>query len=138
MDIASAQVTHRLVLELIDSRGSSVPLPASLSYDARDPYAVVASFDTGDSKVRWVFARDLLATGVHEPTGDGDVHVWPCLDAFGRAVTILELTSPDGEALMQARSGDVCAFLRRTESLVRRGCESELVDVDSAIAQILA
>ena len=39
---------------------------------------------------------------------------------------------------MQARSTDVCAFLRRTESLVRSGQESQLVDVDSAIARILS
>lgn len=138
MDVAPAHVTHELILELIDSRGGSIPLPAALDYDTEDPYAVAASFNTGESNVRWVFARELLASGVYEPTGDGDVHVWPCLDVRGRAVTIIELTSPDGEALMQARSADVCAFLRRTESLVRSGQESQLVDVDSAIARILS
>ena len=87
---------------------------------------------------RWVFARELLASGAYEPTGDGDVHVWPCLDARGRAVTIIELSSPDGEALMQARSDDVTEFLRRTESLVPSGSETNLIDVDGAIAQLLA
>ena len=85
-----------------------------------------------------MFARDLLAEGLYEPTGDGDVHVWPCLDARGRAVTIIELSSPDGEALMQARSDEVCEFLARTEALVPTGSEGGLMDVDGALARILA
>ena len=90
------------------------------------------------TEVRWVFARDLLAAGLYEPTGDGDVHVWPCLDARGRAVTIIELSSPDGEALMQARSDEVCEFLSRTEAIVPRGTEAGLMDVDTALGKILA
>lgn len=138
MDIAPVSVSHELTLELIDTNGQATPLAAELCYDSVDPYAIAACFDTGEARVRWVFARDLLACGLYEPNGDGDVHVWPCLDAQGRAVTIIELSSPDGEALMQARSGDVNAFLRRTESLVPSGTEADLVDIDQAIAQLLA
>ncbi|HEY7044061.1 MAG TPA: SsgA family sporulation/cell division regulator [Nocardioidaceae bacterium] len=138
MDIAPVSVSHPLTLELIDAHGRSTPLEAELCYDSFDPYAVAACFDTGEACVRWVFARELLACGLYEPTGDGDVHVWPCLDASGRAVTIIELSSPDGEALMQARSDDVTNFLRRTESLVPSGTEGELVDVDDTIARLLA
>jgi hypothetical protein len=39
---------------------------------------------------------------------------------------------------MQARSEDVTEFLRRTESLVPSGSETNLIDVDEAIAQLLA
>ena len=138
MDIAPVTVSHALTLELIDASGQATPLEAELCYDSLDPYAVAACFDTGEARVRWVFARELLASGLYEPTGDGDVHVWPCLDARGRAVTIIELSSPDGEALMQARSDDVTAFLRRTEQLVPRGSETELIDIDEAIAQLLS
>ena len=138
MDIAPVTVSHELTLELIDANGHATPLEAELRYESADPYAIAACFDTGEARVRWVFARELLASGAYEPTGDGDVHVWPCLDARGRAVTIIELSSPDGEALMQARSDDVTEFLRRTESLVPSGSETHLIDVDEAIAQLLA
>ncbi len=138
MDIAPVTVSHQLTLELIDTNGNATPLAAELCYDSVDPYAVSASFDTGDARVRWVFARELLASGLNEPTGDGDVHVWPCLDAQGRAVTIIELSSPDGEALMQARSVDVTEFLRSAEMLVPAGTEADFVDVDSAISLLLA
>ncbi len=135
MDIPLS-VTHALTLELIDASGAATPLAAELRYHNSDPYAIAACFNTGDI-VQWVFARDLLAEGLYEPTGDGDVHVWPCLDARGRSVTIIELSSPDGEALMQARSDEVCEFLRRTEDLVPSGTESAHIDVEDVIGRLL-
>jgi hypothetical protein len=138
MDTAPVTVTRAITLELIDASGTATPLAAELYYDKLDPYAVSARFRTGASEVRWVFARELLAEGLYEPTGDGDVHVWPCLDARGRAVTIIELSSPDGEALMQARSEDVTDFLSRCEQLVPFGTEDNLMDIDAVLAQILA
>ncbi|MEJ7689045.1 MAG: SsgA family sporulation/cell division regulator [Nocardioidaceae bacterium] len=137
MDIAPLSVTHTLTLELLDASGTETQLEAELRYDNHDPYAVSACFDTGVTSVRWVFGRSLLRGGVFRPTGDGDVHVWPCLDSAGRAVTILELTSPDGEAIMQAQSEDVCAFLRRTEDIVPMGSETLHVDIEKAIADLL-
>ena len=63
--------------------------------------------------MRWTFGRDLLCEGLYEPSGDGDVHVWPCLDSDGHAVVIIELCSPDGEALVQAKTGDLSVFVER-------------------------
>ncbi|MGH3470542.1 MAG: SsgA family sporulation/cell division regulator [Nocardioidaceae bacterium] len=137
MDTAPATVTRALTLELIDASGTATPLEAELRYETTDPYAVSAVFRTGESTVRWVFGRDLLMAGIFDPTGDGDVHVWPCLDARGHAVTIIELSSPDGEALMQARSDDVSEFLRSTEKLVPIGDEENHVDLDDVVAQLL-
>lgn len=138
MDTAPVSVTHPLTLELIDSSGRATPLAAQLSYDNRDPYAVTALFKTQDTTVRWVFARELLRKGLFDPTGDGDVHVWPCLDARGHAVTIIELSSPDGEALLQAQSDEVNDFLRESEHLVPMGAEDDFVDVDEVLAHIFA
>ncbi|MPZ60404.1 MAG: SsgA family sporulation/cell division regulator, partial [Propionibacteriales bacterium] len=87
-------ITRELTLDLIDASGASTTVQAELSYNATDPLAVTALFRTKGSSVRWVFARDLLTEGVFAPAGDGDVHIWPCLDASGRAVVIIELSSP--------------------------------------------
>lgn len=38
---------------------------------------------------------------------------------------------------MQARSNEVCEFLRRTEGLVALGAETTYVDIDDAIARLL-
>jgi hypothetical protein len=130
-------LTQQVALELIDATGASTPIEAELHYDPTDPYAVTTVFMTGHSQVRWTFGRDLLAEGLYEPSGDGDVHVWPCLDADGHAVVIIELCSPDGEALVQARSDELRNFVDRMAKAVQPGSESEFIDVDAAINAIL-
>jgi hypothetical protein len=129
-------VTQAVKLELIDSAGTATPIEAELRYDPADPYAVTTVFMTGASQVRWTFGRDLLSAGLYEPAGDGDVHVWPCLDSAGHAVVIIELCSPDGEALVQARTSDVLTFVDRMNAAVPQGTESSLMDIDAAIAAI--
>jgi Streptomyces sporulation and cell division protein, SsgA len=136
MDFAPT-VTRSIRLEMIDATGTATPVQAELRYDRRDPYAVSAMFRTGTSEARWVFSRDLIADGIYEPSGEGDVHVWPCLDAQGRAVVIIELCSPDGEALLQARSEALTAFIASTDEVVPRGSESLLVDMDAMIETLL-
>lgn len=136
MNTASPAVTQSVTLDLIDSSGTATPIEAELHYDPRDPYAVTTVFMTGRRQVRWTFGRELLTGGLYEPSGDGDVHVWPCLDADGHAVVIIELCSPDGEALVQARTGDLSVFVERMNRAVVPGTESAHVDVDAAIAAI--
>jgi hypothetical protein len=125
-------------LELVDSRGTAMPIEADFNYDSQDPFAVSATFDTAAGLVHWSFSRDLLIDGLNEPTGDGDVHVWPCLDTDGRAVVIIELCSPDGEALVQMRTELLRSFTDKMLRAVQRGEESSYLDVDGAITAILA
>jgi hypothetical protein len=136
MDTAPLTVTQAVTLELIDSTGCSTPIDAELQYDPRDPFAVTTVFMTGRRQVRWTFGRELLASGLYQPSGDGDVHVWPCLDADGHAVVIIELCSPDGEALVQARTHDLSQFVQRMSRAVVPGTESDHLDLDGAIAAI--
>ena len=133
-----AVVTQTVTLELIDATGAASPLETEFSYDPRDPFAVTATFLTVAGQVRWTFGRDLLIGGLYEPTGDGDVHVWPCLDNEAHSVVIIELCSPDGEALVQARSADMSTFVERMTAAVAPGAESAQLDVDGAIAAIFA
>jgi len=120
----------------VSSSGTASPIEAGLAYDLRDPDAVTTVVMTGRSQVRWTFGRELLAAGLYEPVGDGDVHVWPCLDADGHAVVIVELCSPDGEALIQARTGDLSSFVDRMNKAVSPGSESAHLDIDATIAAI--
>jgi hypothetical protein len=137
MDTVPASITRGLALELLDANGTATPLAAELRYDKSDPYAVAACFLAGETQVQWVFARDLLKAGIHQPTGDGDVHIWPCLDSLGHAATIIELSSPDGEALIQARTDELYEFLAEAEALVRSGTEGDHVDVEGALVNLL-
>ena len=138
MNTAPLTVTQPMTLELIDPTGSVTPIEAELHYDPRDPYAVTTVFMTGSATVRWTFGRDLLCEGLYEPSGDGDVHVWPCLDSEGHAVVIIELCSPDGEALVQAKTNDLSVFVERMNKAVELGNESAHLDVDATIAAIFA
>ncbi|MBA2463972.1 MAG: SsgA family sporulation/cell division regulator [Nocardioidaceae bacterium] len=138
MNTASPTVTHPVTVDLIDAAGTATPIEAELHYDPADPFAVTAIFKTGGHDVRWTFGRELLTEGLYEPSGDGDVHVWPCLDTAGHAVVIIELCSPDGEALVQAKTGDMHTFVDRMNALVPSGQESARVDVEAAIAAIFS
>jgi hypothetical protein len=129
-------VAQRITVDLIDTGGTATPLETEFVYDAKDPFAVSATFMTVAGQVRWTFSRDLLIGGLQEPTGDGDVHVWPCEDNAGRPVVIIELCSPDGEALVQARTSEISSFVTRMNRVVTPGAER--LDVDSAIAAIFA
>jgi hypothetical protein len=136
VDVAPDLITREVVLELLDAEGFGTALGVRLVYDVRDPYAAVAEFHVAEGAVRWVFARELLCEGMFEPTGDGDVHVWPSVDKCGSAVMIVELSSAEGDALLQVATKDVFEFLRSTETAVPLGSEGALIDVDAALTQL--
>lgn len=136
MDTAPQPVTQCTTLELIDVCGRATPVDAVLCYDPGDPYAVTAIFKTEPVTVEWTFGRELLHRGRHTPTGDGDVRVWPRLNDHGDAVVVIELSSPDGEALVQAPSDDVNSFVTQMSRTVRPGSESAHLDIDATIAAI--
>ena len=89
-----------------------------------------------DEPVEWIFARDLLAVGIEGPAGEGDVQVWPS-DQYGRELLNLALSSPFGEAHFEAPRSSTAAFLSRTYELIAPGAESEFIDVDSELDELL-
>ncbi len=131
-------ITENVELEFVDAQGAATAIDADLVFDPADPYAVTMVFRTGVQEVLWTFGRELLVGGLYEPTGDGDVHVWPCLSSSGTAVVIIELCSPDGELLVQASSRKVHSFVMQMLGSVPDGQESSFVDFDDELAQILA
>lgn len=137
-EVTSQPITEAMQMEFVDTEGLSTPLQATFEYTTADPYAVSILFSSEPVPVRWTFARDLLVEGFYEPTGDGDVHVWPCLSADGRAVVILELNSPSGEVLIQINSRTLSDFIRQMLAKVPLGSEADLIDLDDEIAELLA
>ena len=131
-------VVTSLTMELLAPVGAVVPLGVELSYDPADPFAVAAVFDTDGERIRWTFARELLRLGLFEPTGDGDVHLWPSTDVAGEETVIIVLRSPDGESTLRTRAATVASFLEVTSRVVPFGSESSYVDIDALVAGILA
>jgi hypothetical protein len=111
-------------------------LSAEFSYNPADPWAVTMRLSTVAGPVDWTFSRNLLIEGQYEPTGDGDVHVWPCLSPSGEAVVIVELDSPAGETLLQFPTRAIQDFVYASLETVPLG--SEVADVDSWLNQLLA
>jgi hypothetical protein len=136
--IAAQAITEQMRLEFVDTEGLSTPLDAEFEYNPADPFAVSVLFADEPAPVRWTFARDLLIEGFYEPTGDGDVHVWPCLNTEGAAVVILELSSPSGEVLVQVASSSLAAFIHQMVAMVPVGAEGDIVDLDAEIDQLFA
>lgn len=115
--------------------GAAPSLGAEFRYDPADPFAVSMDLESIYGPVRWTFARELILNGRFEPTGDGDVHIWPCLDADGAAVVIVELHSPDGAVVLQLPSRAVHEFASFSLEAVPEGAEQH--DIDAWIEQIL-
>ncbi|MFE4954864.1 SsgA family sporulation/cell division regulator [Streptomyces sp. NPDC056653] len=130
-------VERELELKLVLSPERSIPVPARLTYRAEDPYAVHITFHIGsDFPVHWTFARDLLVEGVFRPCGHGDVRIRPT-KIQGRNVICVALTSPDGDALLEAPSAAVAAWVERTLRLVPPGTETERLGIDAGLAELL-
>ncbi|WP_039922542.1 SsgA family sporulation/cell division regulator [Amycolatopsis decaplanina] len=115
---------------------SSTPVLSRLSFHAGEPFAVAVSFRTERGRwVEWTFARELLVTGLTDPSGLGDVRVRPDLSE-DEAMLTLEIESPDGYASFELEREDVETFLESTYELVPLGTESEHFDVEALIEEI--
>ncbi|MFF8971575.1 SsgA family sporulation/cell division regulator [Streptomyces sp. NPDC014995] len=131
-------VERELELTLVLSPEHGIPVPARLSYRSDDPFAVRVTFhiDSGHP-VDWTFARDLLVEGVFRPCGQGDVRVWP-RKVNGRGVVLMALSSPGGDALLEAPAAQVSSWLERTLRVVPPGTEGARLGIDDAVAELLA
>ncbi len=133
----SDTVAAELGLTLVVPEHGGVPLTASLFYRGDDPYAIRMAFHVGmDDPVEWIFARDLLAAGMHEPAGDGDVRVWPGTGADQRILNIA-LSSPFGQAHFEAPLQAMSGFLLRTFEVIPVGREGDFADIDGELNELL-
>ncbi|UGY91665.1 SsgA family sporulation/cell division regulator [Streptomyces gobiensis] len=131
-------VERELELRLVVPPDHSIPVPARLTYRTEDPYAVHAAFHIDSAEpVRWAFARELLIEGVFRPCGHGDVRIWPTR-VDGHTALRIALSSPHGEALLEAPAAPVSAWLQRTLRVVAPGSERTRLGIDEALSALLA
>src|ERR1700744_2598864 len=138
---SSSTVSAELGLRLAGPQQTIVPLVASLYYAKQDPYAIRIAFHVGlDEPVEWIFARDLLSHGIEGREGPGNVVVWPSAgsaDGNPGSVLNIELSSPFGQAHFEAPIKEIADFLKRTYAIVPAGEETDCVDVESALTDLL-
>jgi hypothetical protein len=139
---SSENVSTELGLVLVAPEDTLVPLMASLHYSCKDPYAIKMAFHIGtDEPVEWTFARDLLAAALHDREGIGDVQAWPSADGAlgdGSGILNIAMTSPFGHAQFEAAADDVASFLDRTYEVVPVGGESQYIDFDAELGELLS
>ncbi len=113
------------------------PVHAILTYTDADPYAVRIAFMNGDIEtVAYTFARGLLADGLYEGTGQGDVIVGPHHD---RERLVLTLRHPDSlPYTVYADLDRMTQIVALTYQLVPMGREHEYIDWDTQIAALYA
>jgi hypothetical protein len=134
----TADVAVDVTMYCRDLDGHRYELDAVLGYSRSDAFAVSMTFGDVDPLITWTFGRDLLMRGITHPIGDGDVRICPSLGDDGEAIVLIELCSPDGHLLLEARTDDVTTFIGRTVDVCPPGVEAEHLDVDQMIAQLLA
>jgi len=138
----SNTVSAELRLRLVTSQQTIVPLMSGFFYSREDPYAIRIALhvDLGEP-VEWIFARDLLSMDIGGRGGIGDVRVWPSAGSGGGepgSVLNIELSSPFGQAHLEASAGQVADFLRRTYRIVPDGQESDHIDIEAELNDLLS
>lgn len=137
MNSSSTTASAEVGLRLVVPDRTTVPLLATLDYAADDPFAIRVAFHVGnDEPVEWIFARELLTVGIVRKVGDGDVQVWPAGEAGERSLN-LALSSPFGQAHFEAPLAPLTEFLNRTYEIVPAGRESEFVDLEAELDDLL-
>lgn len=119
----TADMTARITFD-DDSRVYTVQ--ARLMYDTATPLEVRACFHEDRGPLVWTWSRSVLAAGLREPAGLGDVRVWPDGRQV-RARLVGEDYETGGElvAVVALPRGEVRRFLRRTARLVPYGREPQ-------------
>ncbi|WP_030184944.1 SsgA family sporulation/cell division regulator [Streptomyces sp. NRRL S-813] len=129
--------SDQLDMALAVAPGEQLTVPARLEYDTDDPFAVSLVFHPGAAySVTWVMARELLARGLFQPTGQGDVQIRPTGSGPEAELNVI-LSSPYGIALLYLPLAAVAIWLENTYQLVPEGHEADGLDIDAELARLL-
>lgn len=132
----STVIEQSVEARMVASAPQMETLPAVLSYDRADPFAVRMVFPAPatleGTEVSWEFSRELLAAGMEVPSGLGDVRIRP----FGYDRTVLEFHAAEGIAMVHVRTAELRRFLRRAQQLVPCGQERRFLDLDRNLTEL--
>ena len=136
-DPVVADLTLRRTLRGSANRDIVLEMQGTLSYKPSDPFAVTLTIFAAEWPVYWTISRDLLLRGCQTCVGMGDVRIEPYVDAQGRSLLWLELTSDDGAAVLTTPAADVIAFCERALEAIPLGAEADHLDLDGVIDRLL-
>ncbi|MEU3481751.1 SsgA family sporulation/cell division regulator [Streptomyces sp. NPDC033753] len=82
-------------------------------------------------------SRELLQSGLHLPSGEGDVRVWPPCRCNNRPDVRLLLGAGTGTVLLDVPVRPLSEWLIRTWEAVPPGMESAWIDWDAILGKLL-
>ncbi|GHF83578.1 SsgA family sporulation/cell division regulator [Streptomyces thermodiastaticus] len=133
----STVIEQPVQARLVAAAPQTSRITATLRYDPCDPFAVRMTFPAPAAldgvEVCWIFARELLTAGLHQPEGVGDVRVRP----YGYGRTVMEFHALEGTAVVHVPTGELRLFLRATNALVPAGREHLRLDLDHDLAELM-
>ncbi|GLZ53905.1 sporulation protein SsgA [Actinomycetospora sp. NBRC 106378] len=127
-----------VMLQLVGAQRPPLSAQVEFRFAGPDPYAVALAFQTLDAReVVWRFSRGLLAQGLIEAVGEGDVRLRPLETGVPTPVVEIELLWPGGRAVFHAPQAELREYLARTQELIAFGAEHEWLDLDHTVAMLL-
>jgi hypothetical protein len=130
--------TSHIQLTLLTVGDVDCSVPSTFRHEPSDPYAVRLGMRIDGCLVEWLMSRELLHEGLHRVAGIGDVCVHPGFDEDGAAIVHVELSSPEGDAVLLVPARELEQFLNDSYRSVPAGSEIEHLDIDAALAQLFA
>jgi hypothetical protein len=128
---------HRVFFNLLISPKRGMVVKTELRYDTRDPFLIALSFTfDGIDWTEWVFARDLFASGLRGPAGQGDIRLQPSPEA--PELIVIELDTPFGHAKLLGHRRQLERFLACSCDVVPLGEEGRWLDIDGELARLLS
>ena len=129
-------VTRVIDMRILVEPGGSVSMPCTVHYSVQDPFAVSATFHSAEGSVTWVFSRDLLLSGLHGRSGEGDIRIEP-MHRTSRSIIRFELSSPSGRAVLEGPLEQAQQFADQTIALLPPGFEWQYLNFDEALSALL-
>ena len=139
---SSNTASAELRLRFVAPEHTTVALKASFRYSREDAYAVWIAFHVGlDDPIEW-HVRPRPAVHGHpgaagRPRRCHGLAVGWDRDGWPGSVLNIELVSPFGRAHFEARAGEISDFLRQTYQIVPAGEESEYINVEAELNDLL-
>lgn len=125
-------------IRVLLSEHEALQIGVRLVYDPADPLAVRMDFPGAPDRVEpWTFSRDLLYAGLREPSGDGDVRVWPPCRCHGVGTVRILLRSSFAAAVLFVPADELRDWLDETFASVPAGEESAHLGWEEALERLL-
>jgi len=131
-----SSISHQLQMEIIGETSETTTFTAEWSYTTSRPLEVTATFPAQPESVTWTFSRDMLADGLREPSGHGDIVVWPEHADDTEPMVRIWLRTPGGDAELRAAIADMNRFLTATWQIIPAGAEYDHLDVDTVLERL--